>query len=263
MRFDLLQQVLTRCILEEDFREKFFEDCAQVLNIDVLTEEEIAYFRAYTPEQLYAFVGGMAAHLLVPIHASRRVRILPDDYPDPQNGLIGIRLMAGTVFGNGIHPSTQLCLEALEDHLQAGDAVLDVGTGTGILAIAAAKMGAARVLAVDVLPESMREASTNLAMNGVQQIVRLAQGSFEHALPPNQRFGAQIVLANMLPPVLLKVIELGMLQTLDRGALLIMSGMRLTEYQPIEEALLKRGMRFTHHTRDEWISFRVRCGNPQ
>ena len=85
----------------------------------------------------------------------------------PSPGEIVIRLEPGMAFGTGLHPTTRLCLQALETHCPAGGELLDVGTGSGVLAIAAAKLGASSVLALDADATAVAIARENVAMNGV------------------------------------------------------------------------------------------------
>jgi len=97
-------------------------------------------------------------------------------------GQVVIELDPGLAFGTGLHPSTRLVLEALESHLQPGDRVLDVGTGSGILAIAAAKHGAAAVVGLDVDELALEVARENITRNGVQETVSVQRASLS-ALP--------------------------------------------------------------------------------
>ena len=102
-----------------------------------------------------------------------------------------IEIDPGMAFGTGQHPTTAMCLGALEDRLRpartggrlANDAVLDLGTGSGILAIAAARLGAGRVLALDVDPQAAKAARENAARNGVRDTVEVREG----ALPEGAR----------------------------------------------------------------------------
>ncbi len=96
----------------------------------------------------------------------------------PPPGRVVVELDPGMAFGTGLHPSTRQCLEVLEDVLRGGETVLDVGTGSGILAIAAARLGAARVVAVDIDPVAVEVATRNVAHNGVADRVRVRQGTF-------------------------------------------------------------------------------------
>ena len=119
---------------------------------------------------------------LVIVPTWREYRPEPDD--------VVLLIDPGMAFGTGLHPTTRLCLQALERHLRPGDHVLDVGTGSGILAIAAAKLGAARVLALDIEPVAVKVAVENAARNGVADRVTVRLGTLDetpaglHAAPP-------------------------------------------------------------------------------
>ena len=104
-----------------------------------------------------------------PIPVGRRVYIVPDwmrGEPVP-DGRTPLYLNPGLTFGTGAHPTTQLCLELLEEVLQSGDKVLDLGCGSGILAIAALALGASRAVGVDIDPKAADVAFENAALNGV------------------------------------------------------------------------------------------------
>ncbi len=112
-----------------------------------------------------------------PMRVGRRLVVTPPwEHPDLAPDDIPIVIDPGMAFGTGSHPTTQLCLAALEDFVQPGQAVADVGTGSGILAIAAAKLGAAHVAANDIDPLAVKIARENAAVNGVALVV-------EEALP--------------------------------------------------------------------------------
>jgi ribosomal protein L11 methyltransferase len=103
-----------------------------------------------------------------------------------------ILIRPSAAFGDGHHATTQLCLELLELEIRGGERVLDVGTGSGILAIAAAKLGARRVLAAEIHQPSCQEALVNFRLNGVEKIVHAYQGSVE-ALHPRATFDLIVV----------------------------------------------------------------------
>jgi ribosomal protein L11 methyltransferase len=108
------------------------------------------------------------------LRVGRRLVIKPTwrDYDPLPDDLI-IELDPGMAFGSGLHPTTRLCLEAMEGFLRPGSSVLDVGTGSGILAVAAARLGASHVLALDTDPLAVRVARENVALNKVEDVIRV------------------------------------------------------------------------------------------
>ena len=129
-----------------------------------------------------------------PFLVGSRIWITPtwEDVPPPA-GRIAIALDPGMAFGSGLHASTQLCLKVLEDRLRSGSRVFDIGTGSGILSIAAAKMGAASVLAIDVDPVAVGVASGNVAHNGVAGVVEVREGDLLRGILAD----ADVILANL------------------------------------------------------------------
>jgi len=113
-------------------------------------------------------------------HVGQRIVIKPTwrEYTPAADERV-IELDPGMAFGTGLHPTTRLCLAALEDHLRPGQSVLDLGTGSGILAIAAARLGANPVYALDIDPVAVAVAASNVQANGVESIVRVRQGTLE------------------------------------------------------------------------------------
>jgi ribosomal protein L11 methyltransferase len=116
------------------------------------------------------------------LRVGRRLVIKPTwrDYDPLPDDLI-IKLDPGMAFGSGLHPTTRLCLEAMEGFLRPGSGVLDVGTGSGILAVAAARLGASHVLALDTDPLAVRVARENVALNQVEPVVQVEVGTVQIA----------------------------------------------------------------------------------
>lgn len=101
-----------------------------------------------------------------------------------REGEIPVRLDPGLAFGTGMHPSTRLCLVAAESLVSPGARVLDVGTGSGILGIAAARLGASEVIALDIDPIAVAAARTNVRLNRLSRVVAVFQGSPEQLFRP-------------------------------------------------------------------------------
>jgi ribosomal protein L11 methyltransferase len=125
-----------------------------------------------------------------PIRAGQRLWIVPTWHTPPDPGAVNIVLDPGAAFGTGSHPTTRLCLEWLERNVAPGDAVLDYGCGSGVLAIAALKLGAARAVAVDIDPQALEAARYNSERNGVHLELHDAQRPF--------RGEARLTVANIL-----------------------------------------------------------------
>lgn len=164
-----------------------------------------------------------------PIPVGERLMIVPAWLEAPHSGHIAIRMDPGMAFGTGAHPTTQLCLELIETHLppRLGSAeVIDVGCGSGILAIAALKLGAARALAVDIDPDAVAATRKNAALNQVSERLEVGLGSLSEI-----RAGmfslrrAHLVLANILSSVIIQLLDAGLSELLHPGGHLILSGL--------------------------------------
>ena len=151
----------------------------------------------------------------------RKDRGLPD--LSAARGRIPILLDIRRSFGSGGHGTTEGCLLALEKSVRGGERVLDLGTGSGILAIAARKLGATHVTAVDISGSACREARGNLLLNGIREKVVVLQGGIESIAG---RF--DIVLANLRTPILINLMEKIMKCTKEFG-ILIVSGIKERE----------------------------------
>jgi ribosomal protein L11 methyltransferase len=124
---------------------------------------------------------------------------------EPRDGDVIIELDPGMAFGTGQHETTRMCLEALERVVRPGARVLDVGCGSGILAIAAAKLGAREVLAVDVDANCVRITEQNARTNGANSVVRAAEGSIGDAWPfEAPPAGFDVVVANIMARVIIE-----------------------------------------------------------
>ena len=160
-----------------------------------------------------------------------------DIVPEPSEVLI--RLDPGMAFGTGQHPTTQLALELLEISIKGSNFVADIGTGSGILAIAAAKLGAKRVDAVDLDATTIPIARNNIQLNKVESVIRLHQGDGLNVL---ERQKYPLIVANILTKVLLPMIPICP-KFLKPAGRLILSGILAQEASQIEAQLETNGFR--------------------
>ena len=111
-----------------------------------------------------------------PMEIGKRLLVIPEWEQAGAPDRVELRLNPGLTFGTGSHATTRLCLQALDAHISGGERVLDIGTGSGILAIAALKLGAASAEGVDIDPVAVRTAGENAALNGVQDKLTVLVG---------------------------------------------------------------------------------------
>lgn len=149
-----------------------------------------------------------------------------------------IEIDPGMAFGTGQHPTTAMCLRALEERLRQGDRVLDLGTGSGILAIAAARLGAERVLALDIDPQAVKAARANAAANGVDTLVEVREGTLPEG-SSSERF--DVVVAN-ISGLTIERLAGDMAAALTDGGTLVASGFLDDTVEGLSRALAAAGL---------------------
>jgi ribosomal protein L11 methyltransferase len=179
-----------------------------------------------------------------PIPIGRSLMIVPTWLDSPDPGRIAVRIDPGMAFGTGTHPTTQLCLELLESAMRDVEdtprVVIDVGCGSGILSIAAIKLGAGHALGVDVDAEAITASRENASLNGVELQLEVGLGSVaEIRAGAFSIHRAPMVLTNILATVIIKLLDEGLADLLTPDGLLILSGI-LEEQSPEVEAELTR-----------------------
>lgn len=192
-----------------------------------------------------------------PIAVGERLMIVPAwlENPDPQR--IPLVLDPGMAFGTGTHPTTQMCLAEVERLTRPGIRVLDVGCGSGILSIAALKLGAAEAIGVDTDPQAVAIAEENAARNGVAAGFRAGVGSVEALRqPPLGPVQAPLVLANILAPVLVKLLdEAGLATLVAPGGHLVLSGILENQAEDVAAAVARAGMEVVHRRQiEDWVT---------
>ncbi len=163
-----------------------------------------------------------------PILIGKSLLILPAWLESPEPSRIPIKIDPGMAFGTGTHPTTQLCLELMERSSLVArplSLVIDVGCGSGILSIAALKLGAEKVLGVDIDIESVRNSRENADTNGVGDELILGQGSVTEVLAGQFAFkSAPLVVANILGPILIRLFDAGLADLVEPNGEIILSG---------------------------------------
>ena len=181
-----------------------------------------------------------------PILIGQRLLILPAWLESPEPSRIPIKIDPGMAFGTGTHPTTQLCLELMEvstDHSPLST-VIDVGCGSGILSIAALKLGATKVLGVDIDIESVKNSRENADTNGVGEELLLGQGSVTEVLSGSFQFkSAPLVVANILAPIIIRLFDAGLADLVEPNGEIILSGILAHQAENVIEAAEAKGLK--------------------
>jgi ribosomal protein L11 methyltransferase len=168
----------------------------------------------------------------------------------PQPDEVVIELDPGMAFGTGLHPTTRMCLQALEEHLEPGAKVLDLGTGSGILAIAAAKLGAGYVLALDNDPLAVKAAHANVRSNEAQNLVTVELGSLDKAM---EKF--DLLLVNILARVIIELAGQGLTDRVQPNGLMIAAGIIEEQEAKVTAALRERGLEIIERRQEkDWVT---------
>lgn len=180
-----------------------------------------------------------------PVAIGQRLMIVPAWMEIDTHGRLPIRIDPGMAFGTGTHPTTQLCLEAIEACYATApgpQTVIDLGCGSGILAVAALKLGAQHALGVDIDADAIRAAVKNAETNGVSADLEVGLGSLaEIQAGAFSLTSAPLVLANILAPVLVRLFEQGMGELVSPAGKLILSGILAEQGDEVAEAARKHG----------------------
>jgi ribosomal protein L11 methyltransferase len=213
-----------------------------------------------------------------PIPIGKRLLILPAWLESPEPERIAIKIDPGMAFGTGTHPTTQLCLELMESaellsgvreaqatsrganhkalDAKKGFRAIDVGCGSGILSIAAIKLGAQGALGVDIDPESIRNARENAETNGIGDELILGLGSVQEILDDGFPWkSASLVLANILAPVIIRLFEAGLAELVEPGGAIILSGILAEQVQGVIQTGEAKGLQLREKRQmGDWVA---------
>lgn len=173
-----------------------------------------------------------------PVKISNRFTIVPtwENYEPVESDELMIELDPGMAFGTGTHPTTVMSLQALEKHVKSDMTVTDVGTGSGVLAIASAMLGAKHVHALDLDPIAVRSAIENIELNHVSENIDVVEGD----LLDTVKEPADIVVANILAEIIMTFTD-DAFTVVKNGGLFITSGIIETKKEDVKQSLTNAG----------------------
>jgi ribosomal protein L11 methyltransferase len=181
------------------------------------------------------------------VRITRRIFLTPPEFDaPPADGSLQIRIMPGAAFGCGRHPSTRLALRGIEQALcgdaqpgrPSGSMVLDIGTGSGVLAIAAVKLGIQRGIGIDTDPVARAEAVKNLALNQLAAVITISDAPVEKIA---EDCGFTMITANLRTPTLLRLgARIG--AALAPGGRVVLSGIKSEELPDVQAVYARQGL---------------------
>lgn len=193
-----------------------------------------------------------------PLRIGRRVVLKPtweEFQPRPDDVII--HLDPGMAFGTGMHPTTRLCIIALEELVQPGDQVLDVGTGSGVLSFVAAKLGATSVLGTDIDPLAVRVARENAELNQIDTAtLTLTKGS----VPANRAGQYRVLVANILAEILVNLFDghygdPPLAEPVQPDGYLILSGILAEKVEMVTMAAVRHGFTLLETKQEgDWVA---------
>ncbi len=191
-----------------------------------------------------------------PIMVGRKLQIIPAWLEAPDPGRISIKIDPSMAFGTGTHPSTQLCLEHLEDCTLPGQSVIDVGCGSGILSIAAIKLGASHALGVDIESPAIKNTKENARINNVEKKIEVGLGSVAEIRTGQFSISlAPVVVVNILAPVIISLFEGGLADLVSSEGTLILAGILDEQFTLVDQVARQNGFHFIEkRNNSDWVS---------
>jgi len=188
-----------------------------------------------------------------PVKISEKFTIVPtwEIYTPVSSDELIIELDPGMAFGTGTHPTTVMCIQALERSVRPGDRVIDVGTGSGVLSIAAAMLGAEDVRAYDLDEVAVTSARLNIKLNKVSDKVTISQNNLLDGVEENT---ADVVVANILAEVILRFTD-DVARVVKPGGIFIASGIIQQKKDQVKEGLVQSGFEITETIlMEDWVA---------
>jgi ribosomal protein L11 methylase PrmA len=263
MRQDVLAALALAILEDPGLKVRLFLHPAEVagtLHLDPIQVERLA---SVGEDRFDAILGSMIINRLLPFTVGDHLIIAPVTFSQPLStqrkiirldharegawiGADGQSVTQGRVFGSGSHPTTALALLATDSLVQPGMRVLDLGTGSGVVAIAAALLGAEAVDACDIDPFAVGSAQQNVAANGLQDRISVTQDDFKSL---EDRVGADtydLLISNILGPVHEDNLDAGLADLLRPGGALVITGFKETQVVTLRRAFDAHGLALEH-----------------
>lgn len=170
-----------------------------------------------------------------------------------------VRIDPAMAFGTGTHPSTQLCLLGVEEYALGAETVIDLGCGSGILSIAALKLGVRHALAVDIDEQAVIATLNNARINAIGDELEAEQGSLADILAGKYALKqAPLVLANILAPVLVRLFDEGLARLVAPGGKLVLAGILENQAEDVLSAARAQGMDLiARYQQEDWVALVV------
>ena len=196
-----------------------------------------------------------------PIDVGDKLVVVPEWLDAPENGRVPLRLDPGLIFGTGSHPTTKMCLAALERYAAPGRSILDLGCGSGILAIGALLLGCDRAVGCDIDPKAPEIAEMNAGLNGIgPDRFRVFAGDVLTDAGMRRALGGpyEIVTANIVADVIIPLAAI-VRPFLKPGGVFLTSGIIEGRQNEVRAALEQNGFAITNHRcEEEWHCFECR-----
>jgi len=205
-----------------------------------------------------------------PIPIGKRLIIVPAWLESPDASRMTIKIDPGMAFGTGTHPTTQLCLELMESYTPKSGDVIDVGCGSGILSVAALKLGAGFALGVDIDEASVKASRENSDANGIPEdqfaiglgsVTEVLAGRFQASSKDGSREirNASLVLANILAPIIIRLFDMGLAELVSPSGVLILSGILAEQAEGVISCAAAHGLKLVERRQiEDWVALLVR-----
>jgi len=186
-----------------------------------------------------------------PVHVTDRIVVKPEwEEYEKKEGEIVIEIDPGMAFGTGTHETTSMCINQIEKNLKNGDRIIDIGCGSGILAMAAVLLGAKRATGVDLDPVAVRVANENIILNHLEDRIDIVQGNLTEVIKDK----ADIVVANIMADIILILLE-DVREFIKDDGLFISSSIILEKREAVKQGLMDKNFKIIEvETKGEWCA---------